>query len=129
MPTRVSLTPESLLAQFPQPVVELANALRPFVRTQVPEVHEVAYAGWKAIGYRHPEAGYLGAIFLFEDCVRFIFEHGHLLPDAGGILEGDTKQTRHVTMPPGAPMPFEAFAGLLRAAVDIGKELRTRHKV
>jgi hypothetical protein len=105
VPTRPSLTPESLLAQFPQPVVELANALRPFVRTQVPEVHEVAYAGWKAIGYRHPEAGYLGAIFLFEDCVRFIFEHGHLLPDAGGILEGDTKQTRHVTMPPGTTIP------------------------
>jgi hypothetical protein len=54
-----SLTPDALLAQVPPPVAELAGELRRFVRQQLPDAREVAYAGWRAIGYRHPQAGVL----------------------------------------------------------------------
>lgn len=125
MPPRRSLTPDELLAQYPPHVVELANRLRAFILKTVPDAREVAYAGWRAIGYRHSEAGYLGGIFLAEDSVKVLFEHGHLLPDLLGILEGTTKQTRHVTLEPGDRIPEEALAALLVAAVEFGRQLKT----
>ena len=118
------LTPEALLAEYPLPIAALANELRALVRAQLPEAREVAYAGWRAVGYRHPKAGYVAGIFLFEDSVSVIFEHGHLLPDPFGVLQGDTKQIRHIPLAPGEAIPFPALTESLRAAVDIGHELR-----
>ncbi len=128
MASREALTADALLARFPAPIVDLANELRPLVRRQVPNAQEVAYGGWKALGYRHPEAGYIGGIFLFDDRVAMIFEQGHLLPDPEGILQGETKQTRHVTLWPKAEVPLDALADLLEAAVDVGRDLRVARR-
>lgn len=124
---RPSLTPEQLLAQYPPPVAEMAQTLRAFIRMTLPDAKEVAYPGWRAVGYRDAEAGYLGGIFLFEDHVRVLFEHGHLLPDPDGLLEGRTKQTRYIDLAPGDPPPLEGLATLLDAAVAVGRELRRKH--
>ena len=66
-------------------------------------------------------------IFLFEDHVRVLFEHGHLLPDPDGLLEDRTKQTRYIDLWPGDPLPLEGLGTLLDAAVTAGRELRRRH--
>jgi len=123
-----SLTPEALLADYPPPVASLANELCAVFREHLPDAKEVAYAGWRAVGHRHPAAGYVGGIFLFEEGVSVIFEHGHLLPDPAGILQGETKQTRYIPLTPGDPMPLEALVRLLAAAVDIGRDLRATRR-
>ena len=66
------------------------------------------------------------AHFLFHDCVRLIFEHGHLRPDPRSLFEGVTKQTRHVTLRPVDSIPTETPVPLLDPAVDIGRALRSR---
>ena len=37
-------------------------------------------------------------VFPHDDRVRLLFEHGRELPDPDGILEGDAKQVRWVTV-------------------------------
>ena len=123
-----SLTPAALLAEYPRPIASVATELRAVFREHLPAAKEVAYAGWRAVGYRHPQAGYVAGIFLFEDSVSVIFEHGHLLPDPTGILQGQTKQTRHVPLAPGDELPRDALAALLLAAVDIGRDLRATRR-
>ena len=123
-----NLTPESLLAEYPPPIADLARSLCAFIQEQLPEARAVAYGGWRAIGFRHPEAGYIGGIFLFDGHVSIIFERGALLPDPEGILRGETKQTRHVALAPGDPLPLEPLAALLQAATDIGRDLKKAHR-
>lgn len=102
-------------------MVELAERLRALVRTTVPEAEERAYPGWHGIGYRHPEAGYLCGIFPSDDEVRLLFEHGVLLPDPDGLLEGDGTQTRHVALDDPAHVPEEKLARLIEASLgDLG---------
>jgi hypothetical protein len=121
-------TPDALLAEYPPPIAALATELRAVFREHLPEAKEVAYPGWRAVGYRHPDAGNVGGIFLFEDHVSIIFEHGHLLPDPAGILQGDTKQTRYIPLAPGDSLPLDALADLLTAAVDISRDLRAARR-
>jgi hypothetical protein len=123
VPPKAKLTIEELLAAYPDAVTALANDVRPLVRAAMPDATETAYPGWRAIAYRDPRAGYVCGIFLFTDHVRLLFEHGHLLPDPAGVLEGTTKQTRHITLRPGEPIPAETIQDL----VHVGAELKTHH--
>jgi hypothetical protein len=118
------LTLEDLLALYPENVAALANELRPIIRGAMPEAVEVAYPGWQAIGYRDPRAGYVCGIFLFEDHVRLIFERGNLLPDPDGVLEGKTKQTRHLTLHPEASLPVERISHFVAVAADLGARFK-----
>lgn len=90
--------PEDILADHSPEVRRIANALRDLVRRVLPDVTERAYRGWHGIGFRHPEAGYLGGIFPQADHVRLLFEHGVELEDPAGLLEGDGSQARYVTV-------------------------------
>ena len=89
---------------------------------------EVAYPGWQAIGYRDPRAGYVCGIFLFDDHVRLIFERGNLLPDPDGVLEGKTKQTRHLTFQPEAPIPMKRITHFVALAADLGARFKASAK-
>ncbi len=70
--------------------------LRGLIRDALPEVEEAARPGWHAIGYRHPDQGYLCGIFPHDDAVKLGFEFGMLLPDPDRLLSGDGKQLRYV---------------------------------
>jgi hypothetical protein len=97
--TRTTLTPEDILAGHSSLVVDLAQQLRAIVRRTVPEATERAYPGWRAIGYRHPEAGYFSAIFPYRDYVALGLEFGAYLPDPAGLLRAgpsDGKRVRYV---------------------------------
>jgi hypothetical protein len=54
------------------------------------------YPGWDGIGFRHPDAGCVCAIYPREQDqeVRLLFEHGVRLEDREGLLEGAGSQTR-----------------------------------
>jgi hypothetical protein len=78
---------------------ELALRLRDAVLAADPDLSERLYPGWRGVGYRHPEAGYVCGIFPQADReVRLLFEHGTSLPDPDRVLEGSGTQTRHIVV-------------------------------
>lgn len=79
----------------------------------MPDAEERAYAGWHAIGYRHPKAGCFCGIFPCEGEVRLLFEHGAALPDPDGVLTHGGAQTRYVPLRPGEAVPERALVRLL----------------
>jgi hypothetical protein len=118
---RSPVTPETILREFGPDIVALTNELRELVRDTVPDVKEFGFTGWRSIAFRHPIAGYVCGAFPFEKEVRLVFEQGVHLPDPTGILEGTTKQIRHVTLRPGAPVPEEPLRDLMLEAVAYGE--------
>ena len=79
--------------------LDLALWLRATVHAAEPNLTERVYLGWDGIGFRHPDAGYLCAIYPQPDGhVRLLFEHGIRLDDRDALLEGDGTQTRYVTI-------------------------------
>jgi hypothetical protein len=78
---------------------ELAVRTRDAVLAADPDLSERLYPGWRGVGYRHPEAGYVCGIFPQPDGeVRLLFEHGAALPDPDGVLQGSGTQTRYVVV-------------------------------
>jgi hypothetical protein len=64
-----------------------------------PDLSERLYPGWRGVGYRHPEAGYICGIFPQPDGeVRLLFEHGAAMPDPERLLEGAGTQTRYLVV-------------------------------
>ncbi len=110
-----TLPPEDILEPFSPEIVALVDELRGMVRKTDPEFVEAGYPGWKAVAFRHPVAGYVRGAFPFDDRVRFLLEHGIQLDDAAAILQGATRQTRHVDLRPGQPLPPAAGPGRCRS--------------
>jgi hypothetical protein len=89
---------EDLLADSTPEVGELTFRLRDLIRSVMPDATERIYPGWHGIGFHHPTAGYVCALFPGADRVRVGFEHGHLLPDPGGVFDSGGKQVRYITV-------------------------------
>jgi hypothetical protein len=116
------MTLEDLLDSHPAPIRALALDLRALVLETLPGLQEKVYPGWHALGFRDPEAGYLCAIFPFDDRVQLVFEHGARLPDTRGLLEGTSlKQVRYITTVPDGSRDAEGMAELLVAALHRGR--------
>jgi hypothetical protein len=115
-------TPEAILGDFAPEVRSIAERLRVLVKEVVPEAVEVAYPGWRAVGYRHPRAGYFFAIFPQVESVRLAFEWGVLLRDEWGLLRQGTSrgaQVRYVEFASGAAIPEDALTVLLLEAISV----------
>jgi hypothetical protein len=109
-----------LLGAAPPPVAALAQRLRDIARAAVPEAREAGYGGWRAIGYRHPQAGYLFGIFLSDTDVRLFFEHGGMLPDPAGLLSGPSlKQGRYFELPSIEALDVDALTQLMLESVAL----------
>lgn len=91
-------SPDDILASHTPAIRALCGRLRALVRDTLPSAIEHDYAGWHAIGYRHPAAGYVCGIFPFMNHVRLLFEHGVQLHDAEQRLRGDGKQVRYLEL-------------------------------
>jgi SAM-dependent methyltransferase len=79
-------------------LADLALWVREIVLASEPDLTERVYLGWDGIGFRHPDAGYVCAIYPRdqEQEVRLLFEHGVRLDDPEGLLEGAGTQTRFI---------------------------------
>jgi hypothetical protein len=75
---------------------ELAVWLRERVLAADPDLTERIYRGWQGVGFHHPEAGYVCAIYPRSTGVVLLFEHGAGLPDPEHVLQGEGKQTRFI---------------------------------
>jgi hypothetical protein len=113
------VTVEDILAGHRTQVQVVAQRLRQLIRHTVPEAREVPYPGWHAIGYRHPTAGYFAGIFPLEQAVQLVFEFGVLLPDPEGVLEGNGKQVRFITLDEESLVSGESLVKLLQAALQL----------
>ena len=120
------VTPAAILKPFPPRVRALANRLRAIVKQAAPALREAAYPGWKAVGYRHAEAGYVCGVFPAGESVRLIFERGARLADPDGLFaaSGRTRQVRYVTIRAAADIKVRALTRLVRAAVAHGQARR-----
>src|SRR5688572_13820156 len=84
------------LEQSHPQVFDLVLWVRRAVLDAEPDLTERVYRGWDGLGYRHPDAGYVCAIYPRADEVQLLFEHGVRLDDPHGILEGTGTQTRFI---------------------------------
>jgi hypothetical protein len=114
-------TPEQFLAAFSPEICALADQLRQLIRQTIPNIAEAVYPGWKLIGYREQDgrrSRYFCFVAPFEDRVVLGFEYGVLMADADGLLEGDGKQVRYVTLRGQADLrPPELSALIAEAAM------------
>jgi len=100
------MTPEQFLADYPPQIQEVAGGLRATVKQAVPEIEEKIYRGWRLIGYRvklpEPRRQSRGAYFCYiapgAEALQLGFEYGILMADPEGLLEGEGKQVRYVTV-------------------------------
>jgi hypothetical protein len=89
----------------------------------VPDASEAGYGGWRAIGYRHPRAGYLFGIFLSDNDVKLFFEHGGMLPDPTGLLRGGgNMRGRYASVPSIETLDVAALQDLMHEAVSLCTE-------
>jgi hypothetical protein len=105
------------LAERDPEALELALWVREAVLAAEPDLSERVYRGWDGVGFRHPDAGYICAIYPRDAEVRLLFEHGTRLDDAEGLLEGDGTQTRYVTVRAPEHRLAVGIGGLVRDAV------------
>jgi hypothetical protein len=77
---------------------DLALWVRQLVLASEPDLTERVYRGWDGIGFRHPDGGYVCAIYPHDQDqeVRLLFEHGVRLQDQEHLLEGAGSQTRFI---------------------------------
>jgi hypothetical protein len=115
---------EALLASYPAPMQDTADALRAIVRQTVPDAIERVRIGWRLIGYDIP-VGWRSIYFAYVapelEHVHLGFEWGAFMADPARLLEGAgvTKQVRWLTVRSRAEIREAAFAGLVREAVRV----------
>lgn len=93
---RRTCPPEQILDGFDAKVVALANRVRRVLLGMIDGVTEYGMPGWRLIGFRR--RGYFAFLQPMADHVRLGFEHGAALPNIGGLLEGEGKQVRYVSI-------------------------------
>lgn len=117
--TEGSLEPSDEVSAFfagwPPETEAVVLWLRQQVMRAEPEFTERVYKGWNGVGYRHPRAGLVCAIYpQANGTVRLLFEHGVELDDPDGFLEGTGTQTRYLT----STEPSSDLAARIEGFVD-----------
>jgi len=110
---------EGYLAAFQPPIGEMAGRLIAALRRLRPDLVPQVRLGWGSVNFRHPKAGFVCAVFPMADHVSLVFEHGRLLSNAGGLLQGDGKQVRFIRFQPGQAVPEDELGLLLAEAVAL----------
>ena len=98
-------------------IVEMATRLVETLTTLRPDLEATVRVGWGSVNFRHPEAGFLCAVFPMKNHVSLVFEHGRQL--SSSLLQGDGKQVRFIRFGPGATIPEDALGILLAEAIAL----------
>src|SRR5829696_4807490 len=123
--------PELLLDGYPTEIRAVAERLRDIVRRAVPNAIERVRPGWRLIGYDLPvgrRTVYFAYVAPEPGHVHLGFEHGVLMRDPDGILEGahlNLRQVRYLTFEPGADLPEDRLIELTREAARVASLTRS----
>lgn len=110
---------DGLLAPLPRDIGDLARAMLDVVIVH-PGLTAKVMPGWRSINLRHKKAGHVCAIFPYADRVSLYFEHGRMLDDPEGLLQGeDLKKGRFIRLYPGDSVPEVAIALFIAEAIAI----------
>jgi hypothetical protein len=116
---------EFLLDGFPSPIAETGRALRALILGTIPGSAETVRPGWRWIAYSLPEKGRVRNFAWIGPERRHIhlgFEHGTLLADPAGILQGaqeGLKKFRYFTFEPAIDIDEAILVDYLRRAAEI----------
>lgn len=110
---------ETLLGRHSRPIATLTRGLVATIARLRPDLEGTVRLGWGSINYRHPKAGLICAVFPLADNVRLVFEHGRLLSNDSGLLEGEQRQIRSIHLRPGGAIPEDELGLLLAEAVAL----------
>lgn len=106
-----------ILRAYPDPIAELTRQAAVALVELRPDLEAKVRLGWGSVNYRHPDAGFVCALFPLEDHVSLVFEHGRQL--SSPLLEGDGKQVRFIRLVPGTPLPIDEIGLLLAEAIAL----------
>lgn len=110
---------EALLAQRSEPVAVLTRRLVSLIAAY-PGLEARVMPGWGSVNFRHPQAGHVCGVFPSADGVALYFEHGRLLDDPDGLLEGkDLKRGRMLRLRPGNEVPVGPIGAFLAEAIAL----------
>ncbi len=110
---------DDYLAAIPGELREVAGTLRGGIRDAAPEAAEAMKWGQPVYDARGPFV----ALKAHPRHVTLTFWRGAALPDPAGLLSGEGDRMRHARFASVADVDETAVAGLVRAAVDLNREL------
>jgi len=109
-----------LLATFPETVGAPAARLVDLILALRPDLIACARPGWGSVNFRHRQAGDVCGVFPMRDEILLSFEHGRLLDNSAGLLEGDgLKRVRFLRLAPDSEFPPGELGLLLAEAVAV----------
>ncbi|EMY32877.1 hypothetical protein D477_017864 [Arthrobacter crystallopoietes BAB-32] len=118
---------EYLRQEFPEQA-ELALWLRSVLLEAEPDLEQRVYRGWQAVGFRHPDAGYVCGIFPRPEGLQLLFEHGASLPDPEGVLTAGGRQVRALPIADRSADTVDLVQRFLARSVIDGLERRAGRK-
>jgi len=96
---------------------ELAVWTRAAVLAADPDLVERVYRGWRGVGFHHPEAGYVCAVYPRDERIDLLFEHGASLVDPEARLIGEGTQTRTLSVTSADGSTAAAIEALIQQAI------------
>src|ERR687892_1850149 len=125
MAARESVPAEIFLSGYSDEIRHIAERLREVVHEAVPGAIERVRTGWRLIGYDVPvgrRTRYFAFVAPEPAHVHLGFEHGALMADPAGLLQGahlKLRKVRYLTFQPGQPIPAAAVVELVREAARL----------
>jgi hypothetical protein len=116
--------PEALIDDLPLRLQVIAERLRVLVLGAEPGAIERVRAGWNVIGYDVPTrrgSAFFAWLMPQRQHVHLGFRQGVLLDDPDGLLGGDAKLARWVTLQAGDEVDEVGLASLVREAARIAR--------
>lgn len=113
---------EQFLSTFSPAVQTLAQRLRELIKQTIPNCIEKVYPGWRLLGYRvlvDNKSHYFCFIAPLPDCVVLGFEYGVFISDPEGLLHGEGKQVRQLTVKSQKDIRPRKFAALIKEAAEL----------
>jgi hypothetical protein len=107
---------EKLLEPFADKVRELSLELRRTIKHLLPQAGEKVQPGWRKISYRCEAGKQFCAIGPHMNYVNLYFYEGAELEDPDGLLEGGSREMRHVRLQSAADVESKALISLIKAA-------------
>lgn len=114
---------ELLLNKYDDEIRELATAARTLIAKLIPKADEKIYFGWRVARFslNGTMAGQFIAIGPHKKHVNLYFMNGTELDDPKGLLDGDGKKMRHVSITEAKQLKSAALKALIKASAELQK--------